>query len=45
VTIAEIIAAADRIRAEEIKIDEIVDGLVDENEEEAAAPAALPVRR
>jgi len=40
VTIAEIIAASDRIRAEEIKIDEIVDGLVDESEEESAAPAA-----
>ena len=38
VTIAEIIAASDRIRADEIKIDEIVDGLVDENED-AAAPA------
>ena len=38
VTIAEIIAAADRIANEEIKIDEIVDGLVDENEPVAAAP-------
>ncbi|WP_371868605.1 RNA polymerase sigma factor RpoD [Pseudoduganella ginsengisoli] len=40
VTIAEIIAASDRIRNDEIKIDEIVDGLVDENEEEAAPAAA-----
>ena len=38
-TIAEILAAADRIAADEIKIDEIVDGLVDPNaDEEAAAP-------
>jgi patatin-like phospholipase/acyl hydrolase len=29
-TIAEILAAADRIAADEIKIDEIVDGLVDQ---------------
>jgi len=36
-TIAEILAAADRIAADEIKIDEIVDGLVDPNAEEAAA--------
>ncbi|PHV07803.1 RNA polymerase sigma factor RpoD [Janthinobacterium sp. BJB412] len=42
VTIAEIIAASERIRAEEIKIDEIVDGLVDENEGEPAAPVAAP---
>ncbi len=33
VTIAEIIATSDRIRHDEIKIDEIVDGLVDDNEE------------
>ncbi|MBB3220812.1 RNA polymerase primary sigma factor [Massilia umbonata] len=39
VTIAEIIATSDRIRHDEIKIDEIVDGLVDENED-APAPAA-----
>jgi len=39
VTIAEIIAASDRIRNDEIKIDEIVDGLVDESEGEPA-PAA-----
>src|SRR5450830_1014393 len=43
VTIAEIIAAADRIANEEIKIDEIVDGLVDENEPVAAPVAAAPV--
>ncbi|NRR31240.1 RNA polymerase sigma factor RpoD [Oxalobacteraceae bacterium] len=43
VTIAEIIAASDRIRAEEIKIDEIVDGLVDDNDavEAPVAPAAV----
>ena len=45
-TIAEILAAADKIRNDEIKIDEIVDGLVDLNGGEpilaaaAAAPAA-----
>jgi RNA polymerase primary sigma factor len=41
-TIAEILAAADRIAKDEIKIDEIVDGLVDMNASEpviAAAPA------
>jgi RNA polymerase primary sigma factor len=38
VTIAEIIATSDRIRADEIKIDEIVDGLVDEEAE--AQPVA-----
>ncbi|NVD98857.1 MULTISPECIES: RNA polymerase sigma factor RpoD [unclassified Massilia] len=41
VTIAEIIATSDRIRVDEIKIDEIVDGLVNDNEE-AAAQAAPP---
>ncbi|WP_229255806.1 RNA polymerase sigma factor RpoD [Duganella sacchari] len=41
VTIAEIIAASDRIRADEIKIDEIVDGLVDESTDQAA-PAPAP---
>ncbi|QBE64562.1 RNA polymerase sigma factor RpoD [Pseudoduganella lutea] len=41
VTIAEIIATSDRIRHDEIKIDEIVDGLVDENED-APAPATPP---
>ncbi|MBI3283834.1 MAG: RNA polymerase sigma factor RpoD [Burkholderiales bacterium] len=35
-TIAEILAAADRIAADEIKIDEIVDGLVDPNAAEVA---------
>ncbi|TWI48475.1 RNA polymerase primary sigma factor [Pseudoduganella flava] len=39
VTIAEIIATSDRIRHDEIKIDEIVDGLVDENED-GGGPAA-----
>jgi len=41
-TIAEILAAADRIVRDEAKIDEIVDGLVDLNasEEVAAAPVA-----
>ncbi|WP_420799645.1 RNA polymerase sigma factor RpoD [Noviherbaspirillum saxi] len=40
-TIAEILAAADRIEKEEIKVDEIVDGLVDPNATEVvAAPVA-----
>ncbi|MDB5765155.1 MAG: polymerase sigma 70 [Herminiimonas sp.] len=42
-TIAEILAAADRIAKDEMKIDEIVDGLVDMNAAEpviAAGPAA-----
>src|SRR6476646_3643382 len=40
-TIAEILAAADKIRNDEIKIDEIVDGLVDMNAgEPVIAPAA-----
>jgi RNA polymerase primary sigma factor len=43
VTIAEIIAAADRISNDEIKIDEVVDGLVDQNEEEAPVVAPPPV--
>jgi len=38
-TIAEILQAADRITNEEIKIDEIVDGLVDMNVEEPAMAA------
>jgi RNA polymerase primary sigma factor len=38
-TIAEIISAADRIEADEIKIDEIVDGLVDPRPKHAAAAA------
>jgi len=41
-TIAEIMAAADRIARDEIKIDEIVDGLVDPNESEAPVVAATP---
>jgi len=40
VTIAEIIAASDRIRADEIKIDEIVDGLVDDDDAVGAPVAA-----
>ncbi|MFZ6642206.1 RNA polymerase sigma factor RpoD [Undibacterium sp. TC4M20W] len=40
-TIAEILAAADRIAADEIKIDEIVDGLVDPNADEQAAPVVV----
>ena len=39
-TIAEILAAADKIRNDEIKIDEIVDGLVDMNAFEPAIAAA-----
>ena len=39
-TIAEILQAADRITNEEIKVDEIVDGLVDMNVEEPAMTAA-----
>src|SRR5690606_11325706 len=42
-TIAEILQAADRIANDEIKIDEIVDGLVDPNaEEEQSSPAPAP---
>jgi RNA polymerase primary sigma factor len=41
-TIAEILAAADRIEKDEVKVDEIVDGLVDPNaSDEVAAPAAV----
>ncbi|MCI1005240.1 RNA polymerase sigma factor RpoD [Herbaspirillum sp. C7C8] len=39
-TIAEILAAADRISKDEIKVDEIVDGLVDPNESEQQVEAA-----
>ena len=42
-TIAEILAAADRIAKDEIKIDEMVDGLLDQNQSDiipAQAPAA-----
>jgi len=39
-TIAEILAAADRISKDEIKVDEIVDGLVDLNESEQQVEAA-----
>jgi RNA polymerase primary sigma factor len=39
-TIAEILAAADRIAKDEMKIDEIVDGLVDMNASDDVAPAA-----
>ncbi|HWT70798.1 MAG TPA: RNA polymerase sigma factor RpoD, partial [Oxalicibacterium sp.] len=41
-TIAEIMAAADRIARDEAKIDEIVDGLVDPNESDVAVVAAAP---
>ena len=41
VTIAEIIDAARRIENDEIKIDEIVDGMVDPNEDEATSPTAV----
>ncbi len=42
-TIAEILLAADKIGKDEIKIDEIVDGLVDPNQtDEAAAVSAAP---
>jgi RNA polymerase primary sigma factor len=41
-TIAEILAAADRIERDEAKVDEIVDGLVDPNAtEEVGAPVAV----
>ena len=41
-TISEILAAADRISKDETKIDEMVDGLVDENQTEATpAPAVV----
>ena len=40
VTIAEILATSERIRIDEIKIDEIVDGLVDEAGENLALAAA-----
>jgi len=39
-TIAEILAAADRISKDEMKVDEIVDGLVDPNASEDVPPAA-----
>jgi len=41
VTIAEIIDAARRIEQDEIKIDEIVDGMVDPDEDETTSPAAV----
>ncbi|WP_413673671.1 RNA polymerase sigma factor RpoD [Massilia cellulosiltytica] len=41
VTIAEIIDAARRIEQDEIKIDEIVDGMVDPEEDESTSPAAV----
>jgi RNA polymerase primary sigma factor len=37
-TIAEAMAAADKIRAEQMRIDEVVDGLVDPNAEEDFSP-------
>ena len=39
-TIAEILAMADKIASDEMKIDEVVDGLVDGNEGEAPPPSA-----
>jgi RNA polymerase primary sigma factor len=42
VTIAEIISAAQRIEADEIKIDEIVDGLVEEEGAEVSPSAVVP---
>jgi RNA polymerase primary sigma factor len=41
VTIAEIIDAARRIEQDEIKIDEIVDGMVDSDNDDATSPAAV----
>jgi RNA polymerase primary sigma factor len=41
VTIAEIIDAARRIEQDEIKIDEIVDGMVDPDEDDATSPSAV----
>ncbi|MGX9221136.1 MULTISPECIES: RNA polymerase sigma factor RpoD [unclassified Massilia] len=41
VTIAEIIEAANKIEKDEIKIDEIVDGMVDPDEEENTSPTAV----
>jgi RNA polymerase primary sigma factor len=41
VTIAEIIDAAARIERDEIKIDEIVDGMVDPEEDEQTSPTAV----
>ena len=41
VTIAEIISASQRIDADEIKIDEIVDGLVEEEGAELTSPSAV----
>ena len=43
VTISEIIATAERIGRDELKIDEIVDGLVDLSEPEDAPASAAPV--
>ncbi|MBQ5963564.1 RNA polymerase sigma factor RpoD [Massilia sp. ZL223] len=41
VTIAEIIDAASKIEKDEIKIDEIVDGMVDPDEDEQTSPTAV----
>ena len=40
-TIAEILASADKIAKDEVKIDEIVDGLVDPNASEEVAPSSV----
>ena len=42
-TIAEILAAAEKIAADEMKIDEIVDGLVDPNASDEPAPVVVAV--
>jgi RNA polymerase primary sigma factor len=39
-TIAEVLAAAEKIRNDQMRIDEVVDGLIDPNAEEDLAPAA-----
>ena len=43
-TIAEILEMADKVSKDEMRIDEVIDGLIDPNavEEEPAAPAAAP---
>jgi RNA polymerase primary sigma factor len=43
VTISEILALAERVASDEIKIDEFVDGLIDPNAEEIPAAAPAPV--
>ncbi|WP_231401529.1 MULTISPECIES: RNA polymerase sigma factor RpoD [Cupriavidus] len=43
VTISEILALAERVASDEIKIDEFVDGLIDPNAEDVPAAASAPV--